>query len=79
MLLGQTDILGAQMLAERIRHRIESLDTIAGQRADVTVSLGVARMNQQDNCETLFERADKALYQAKQAGRNQTVVLADER
>ncbi|MGD2118721.1 MAG: GGDEF domain-containing protein [Chromatiales bacterium] len=78
VLLGQTSIIGAQMLAERIRQRIESLDTIAGQRADVTVSLGVTCMNQEDDCESLFERADKALYQAKQSGRNQAVVFSAE-
>jgi diguanylate cyclase (GGDEF)-like protein len=45
-------------------------------RIPVTVSLGVASLNGKENAKTLFNRADRALYQAKAEGRN-CVCLAD--
>jgi diguanylate cyclase len=36
----------------------------------ITVSIGVAAFVRGDNADTLFDRADKALYEAKSAGRN---------
>ena len=41
----------------------------------MTVSIGLAQLNHygQDNRHSLFERADKALYEAKQAGKNRVV------
>jgi diguanylate cyclase (GGDEF)-like protein len=40
----------------------------------VTISVGVASARHDDTPETLFRRADKALYQAKKDGRNQVVL-----
>jgi diguanylate cyclase len=37
----------------------------------VTISVGLASYRQGDTTETLFARADAALYEAKQGGRNQ--------
>jgi diguanylate cyclase (GGDEF)-like protein len=65
----------AIVLAERIRQRVaeEPVHTDAGP-VPVTVSVGVAGMeaNTRDIGE-LFKRADAALYEAKQAGRNKVV------
>ena len=44
---------------------------IDGAKLPVSVSVGVAEANDQDDVSTLLGRADKALYAAKQAGRNQ--------
>jgi len=77
VLLGQTDTSGATHLADRIREHIEALDTINGKKSDVTVSLGVTTLNSKDDCQSLFDRADKALYQAKSAGRNRTVTMIE--
>jgi diguanylate cyclase (GGDEF)-like protein len=74
-LLSNTNVEGAQLLAERIRRTVERLscgygDTTLG----VTVSLGVACLSPDDNDEALFQRADAALYRAKHDGRNRVVV-----
>ena len=42
-----------------------------GQAIPVTVSIGYAEIGAEDNQHTLFDKADKALYQAKKQGRNQ--------
>jgi len=40
----------------------------------VTASLGFSCFKEGDSETTVFERADKALYQGKQSGRNQVVM-----
>ena len=72
MLLRNTNADGACMLAERIRTTIEALDIeCGGAQINFTVSAGVAALRTDDSCETLFDRADQALFQAKERGRNQ--------
>ena len=68
LLLARTPLNDAGELAERLRERIGSERFAVPQR--VTISLGVAEYLQSENADALFERADKALYQAKEAGRN---------
>ena len=46
-------------------------DTIDEKQINVTISLGIAEFDKQETGEALFERADKALYEAKKNGRNQ--------
>lgn len=43
-----------------------------GKRVEVTLSFGIAEVCAGDDLESLFTRADKALYRAKEQGRNQT-------
>ncbi len=80
VLLPDTDISGASMLAERLRRSVEKMRIKAGDRVlRITVSLGVATIGGRDCAEqasTLIRQADTALYQAKEAGRNR-VVLSD--
>lgn len=45
-----------------------------GEPVTITVSCGIAEFNEGDDAKDVFERADKALYQAKKAGRNQVIV-----
>ena len=77
VILSQTDVAGAAHLADRMREHVAALDTINGKKSSVTISLGVTTMNEKDSCQTLFDRADKALYQAKSAGRNKTVTMIE--
>jgi diguanylate cyclase (GGDEF)-like protein len=65
------------LLAERIRRKIERMEIrMKEERLPITVSLGVASLSGSEDGPALFKRADKALYQAKAAGRNR-VCLAD--
>ena len=77
VLLGQTTTEGAKLLADRIRENIANVDTINGHKSDVTVSLGLTTLTEKDSCQSFFDRADKALYQAKNTGRNKTVIMIE--
>lgn len=73
VLLGNTHAEGAEIIAERIRQQIAANHiTYKNITIRTTVSIGIATHNstQPGAVETLFERADKALYRAKQSGRN---------
>lgn len=71
-ILPGTDQAGAIIVAERLRHSIEQM-TVDGLR--VTISVGVATIPALDvrRPELLIEAADRALYRAKRAGRNQVI------
>jgi len=74
LLLNNTALKGAQELAERIRHSIEQTPCACnGKSIAITASMGISILNQHDTRDSFFERADKALYQAKSNGRNQVV------
>ncbi len=66
--LQPTDLINAQQVLERFRQRIEAhAFPIVG---PVSVSLGFTIVKEYDNPTDLIDRADKALYHAKQTGRN---------
>jgi diguanylate cyclase (GGDEF)-like protein len=74
VLLGQTGLTKGMEIAERIRRRIAARCRPApdpGRR--ITVSVGVAGFDAAEPLERLFDRADKALYRAKEQGRNRSV------
>lgn len=64
-------------LAERLRHAVDSEPVwIDGASIATTVSLGVAAWNNKMRSRDLVHSADQALYQAKNAGRNQAVLAS---
>lgn len=74
VLLSNTDHKGALKVAELIRQKTENSPVLCdGVQINVTVSIGVATLTVDDSTATdeLFSEADKALYQAKELGRNQ--------
>jgi diguanylate cyclase (GGDEF)-like protein len=71
VVLNATDLQGAKLLAERIRERVAGLNIEGLKNTQVTLSLGVSLMRENDVPQSLFERADLALYQAKRGGRDQ--------
>ncbi|MCK9989833.1 MAG: diguanylate cyclase [Rugosibacter sp.] len=75
VLLPDTPLEGAHILAEKIRRTIELGRIKKGGNEDattkVTISLGVARYMPDETVSSFIERTDKALYKAKRAGRNQ--------
>jgi diguanylate cyclase (GGDEF)-like protein len=73
VVLNGTNMAGAKLLAERIRQNVENLKIASLKHVQITLSLGVAILRQEDDATRLFARADAALYQAKQGGRNQVV------
>lgn len=73
VLLPETNIKGVKNLAERIRRNVESLECICkGHHIKMTASFGVSILNDKETEESFFIRTDKALYEAKNDGRNCT-------
>jgi diguanylate cyclase (GGDEF)-like protein len=78
--LPNTSIEGAKMVAEKMRESIENLEFNSRQnsKVELRISIGVAMMNNNDNSlEDLLQRADEALYKAKNSGRNQVICYED--
>jgi diguanylate cyclase (GGDEF)-like protein len=77
VLLSETDLAGAELVAERIRSTIES-HTLSYDMSTInfTVSLGVSTLHADDDAESLLKRADEAMYKAKRNGRNRVETCA---
>ena len=75
LLLPETDLQGARILAERIRSRVAANPlTVNGVTLRLSVSLGVAeRIEATSDFNALLKCSDKRLYSAKRAGRNLVV------
>jgi len=78
VVLNSTDLDGAYFLADRIRHVIDQAPCFCnGQAIPVTISAGVACLHLEEKQKDFFNRADHALYQAKEKGRNRICVAND--
>jgi len=77
LLLPDTDLAGALEVAEGVRERIERL---SADKWATTVSIGVACLvpDMAGSPNALIAAADKALYQAKEQGRNRCMAINDE-
>ncbi len=76
LILHETNETGAMTLAERTRAKVQAARFPGGLK--VTISIGVAATEDESQFTSRIEKADQALYAAKQAGRN-AVRLADMR
>ena len=77
MLLPMTELVSAEALVERLREAIEKQTyTFEGTLISVTASFGITQHLLEDTADKMIDRADKALYQAKLAGRNCVKVIA---
>ena len=70
--LPETDIDGARVVGERMRETLEALTMPGG--ITLTVSMGASEVAAGDDLDTVMQRADQALYEAKETGRNKLVV-----
>jgi diguanylate cyclase len=71
MLLPGTTLDDAVKLAEKVRVAVAEIGFhFRGKPVQVTISCGITEMRKEDAGDTVFERADKALYEAKENGRN---------
>ncbi len=83
ILLPETDMAGAHMVAERIRSRTAELAVALGTSAGtgdvcITVSIGVSSCRSGErSVDAMLSCADEALYLAKAAGRNRVIAAAD--
>lgn len=81
VVLPDTPIEGAMKAAEMIRTTIAGKELKRKDTGDnygsITVSIGVSRFRQSDTLPTLVKRADEALYQSKNMGRNRVTRGAD--
>jgi diguanylate cyclase (GGDEF)-like protein len=70
--LPETDLASAKKIAERVRQIVQELKIpIDQQLIDLTVSIGVAEYDPEEtDIHPTLQRADQALYRAKEAGRN---------
>lgn len=72
LILHETNEAGARTLAQRIRQAVEGATFPGGLK--LTVSIGVAATDEAELFTQLMDRADSALYAAKQGGRNRVEV-----
>ncbi|MFT7560334.1 MAG: diguanylate cyclase (GGDEF)-like protein [Flavobacteriales bacterium] len=73
-ILHEADISNAEKTAERIRKTIATTPIIYdGVELRATCSIGVCTLRESDDPSSFFKRTDKALYKAKNAGRNRVV------
>jgi two-component system cell cycle response regulator len=74
-LLPDLQLKQARQTAERIRQQVAGLSPSSLATA-ITVSIGIADRTAQDDVATLVQRADAAMYDAKEAGRNRVAVCS---
>lgn len=75
ILLPETNTEDAKLAMEKLRLKIEeSPFHFRGERVQVTVSIGLSEFVKGDTLDQVFERADQAVYEAKNAGRNRIVI-----
>ena len=67
-IMSNTNLNGAKILAERIRSQVETADF--SPLSHLTISIGITEAKAHDTFQSLLQRLDRALYDAKKGGRN---------
>lgn len=74
VILNDSDCAAAHEVAERVLDSVRNRTVdYKGQILSVSVSIGLTCLKKSDTADRFFNRADKALYQAKDSGRDQVV------
>jgi diguanylate cyclase (GGDEF)-like protein len=80
VLLPETDLDGAAIVAERFRQQVEEQAiNFADYIINVTITLGVSKYDGRLGADRSIQMADKALYEGKETGRNKVVVWRPEK
>ncbi|MES2214865.1 MAG: PleD family two-component system response regulator [Pseudomonadota bacterium] len=77
IVLCETDIVNATTVAERIRAATEAAEFKISAKSEPlhkTLSMGLAEYRSGETAKSLIERADSALYEAKESGRNKVIL-----
>ena len=75
VLMPETDLNSAVIAADKLLKAVEQCDFhYQNAKVGITISAGLAQLRTDDTTESLFQRADDAMYRAKQAGRNQCLL-----
>lgn len=76
LVLPNATVTGAVAMLQRLRYKLAEQSTLTDGASlpSYTFSAGLAQANAHDTVESLFGRADRALYQAKDAGRDRTSI-----
>lgn len=75
ILLRNTEEAGASLLANRIRIAVSEMICMHQEHEiRVTTSIGLARLNENEDKPSFLQRADAALYRAKEEGRNRVII-----
>lgn len=74
-LMPETSAQEAKLVAEKLRKKIEeSPFNFKKEPVQITISFGISQFAKGESIENVFSRADKALYEAKEKGRNQVII-----
>ena len=80
ILLPETTVENARQIAERIRSRLQDREIYFQEhKLNITASIGLAGGSGAVELDSLLHDSDKAMYRAKQSGRNRVEIFAKER